>query len=110
MGRQGQVHAGYLVKIALTRYAGRMADLPLRHLAVPGARIAVRVMPKASRNKITLDDDGSVRAYVTVPPADGKANVAVQGLLAKALGVPKSRLTLIKGQKARDKIFLVSDD
>ena len=109
MGRQGQAHAGYLAKIAPRRYAGGMADSPLRHLAVPGARIAVRVTPKASRNKITQDDDGSLRAYVTVPPADGKANVAVQTLLAKALGVPKSRLTLTKGQKARDKIFMVSD-
>ena len=84
-------------------------ELPLSHLAVPGARIAVRVTPKASRNKITQDDDGTLRAYVTVPPADGKANSAVLGLLAKALGVPKSRLTLTKGQKARDKLFTISD-
>jgi len=110
MGQQGQAHARHLVKIAVRRYAAGMAKSQLSHLAVPGARIAVRVTPKASRNKITQGDDGTVRAYVTVPPADGKANIAVQGLLAKALGVPKARLTLAKGQKARDKIFMVSMD
>lgn len=110
MGQQGQAHARHLVKIAVTRYAGDMAKSQLSHLAVPGARIAVRVTPKASRNRITLDDEGSVRAYVTVPPADGKANIAVQALLAKALGIPKARLTLTKGQKARDKIFMISED
>lgn len=109
MDRQGQARAQHLVKIAPWRYAGAMADLSLSHLAVPGARIAVRVTPKASRTRITQGDDGSVRAYVTVPPADGKANIAVQGLLAKALGVPKSRLTLTKGHKARDKLFTISE-
>ncbi|MCB1411327.1 MAG: DUF167 domain-containing protein, partial [Rhodobacteraceae bacterium] len=46
-----------------------------------------------------------IRVYVTVVPEDGKANKAVIRLLAKALGVPKSSLTLIRGATARDKVF-----
>jgi uncharacterized protein YggU (UPF0235/DUF167 family) len=76
----------------------------LTHLAKPGAEIALRVTPKASRNAIVAAGDG-LRAYVTVVPEDGKANAEVQKLLAKALGVAKSRLTLIRGQSARDKVF-----
>ncbi len=109
MGQPGQAHARHLVPFVPTRYARRMADSRLTHLAVPGARIAVRVTPKASRNRVKLDEDGTVRAYVTAPPAGGKANSAVQVLLAKALGVPKSRLTLTKGQKSREKLFEVSE-
>ena len=86
-----------------------MSDPKLSHLAVPGAAIAVRVTPKASRNRITLAPEGDIRVYVTVPPEDGKANTAVQKLLAKALGVPKSRLTLTQGQKSRDKVFRIDD-
>jgi uncharacterized protein YggU (UPF0235/DUF167 family) len=76
----------------------------LTHLATPGAEIAVRVTPKASRNKIELQD-GAIRVYVTTAPENGKANAAVQKLLAKALGLAKSRLTLVRGQTSRDKLF-----
>lgn len=81
-----------------------MSDLT--HLAVSGAEISVRVTPKASRNALVSGDEG-LRAYVTVVPEDGKANAAVVKLLAKALGVAKSRLTLVRGQTARDKVFRV---
>ena len=52
-------------------------------------------------------EDGSLRAYVTTVPENGKANAAVLKLLSKALGVPKSRLELVRGATARDKLFRV---
>lgn len=80
-------------------------DLPdLSHLARPGAEFALRVTPKASRDRIVAEGD-ALRVYVTTPPEDGKANAAVQKLLAKALGVAKSHLTLVRGQTSRDKLF-----
>ncbi|NBR53767.1 MAG: DUF167 domain-containing protein [Rhodobacteraceae bacterium] len=78
----------------------------LSHLALEGAEIAVRVTPKASRDRIVVEE-GQIRIYVTTVPEDGKANAAVQKLLAKALGLPKSRLSLIRGQTSRDKVFRV---
>lgn len=82
---------------------GQMIDLS--HLAAPGATFALRVTPRARRNDIQRDDDGQLRAQVTSPPEDGRANTAVRDLLAEALGVAKTRLTLIKGATARDKVF-----
>lgn len=83
-------------------------DLPdLSHLAQSGAEIAVRVTPKAARNRIVVEDE-AIRVYTTTVPEDGKANIAVMKLLAKALGVPKSRLVLIRGQTSRDKVFQVT--
>lgn len=76
----------------------------LRHLALPGAEIAVRVTPRAARNAVVLDGD-TIRVLVTVVPEDGKANAAVVKLLAKALGVAKSRLELRRGATSRDKLF-----
>ena len=78
----------------------------LFHLALEGAEIAVRVTPKASRDRIVVEE-GQIRIYVTTVPEDGKANAAVQKLLAKAPGLPKSRLSLIRGQTSRDKVFRV---
>ncbi|CUH66085.1 hypothetical protein TG4357_02227 [Thalassovita gelatinovora] len=83
-----------------------MAKDDLSHLAVAGAEITVRVTPKASRNKIVVQDD-VIRVYVTTVPEAGKANAAVQKLLAKALGLAKTRLTLVRGQTARDKVFRI---
>ncbi|SIQ31120.1 hypothetical protein SAMN05421641_10655 [Paracoccus thiocyanatus] len=76
----------------------------LTHLARPGAEIAVRVTPRASRNAVILDA-GTIRVTVTTIPEDGKANAAVIKLLAKALGVAKSRLVLVRGATGRDKLF-----
>lgn len=80
----------------------------LHHLARTGARIAVRVTPRASRARV-VEEDGAVRVWVTVPPEGGKANKAVQALLAKALGVAKTRLVLVQGETARDKVFELRD-
>ncbi|WP_085880374.1 DUF167 domain-containing protein [Roseisalinus antarcticus] len=81
-----------------------MEKSALAHLAVPGAEIALRATPRASRDRIVAED-GALRVYVTVPPEDGKANVAIARLLARALGVAKSRLTLLRGAGSRDKVF-----
>jgi uncharacterized protein YggU (UPF0235/DUF167 family) len=78
----------------------------LSNLAQPGAEIAVRVTPKASRNRVVAEA-GAIRVHVTVVPEGGRANAAVQKLLASALGVPKTRLALIRGHTARDKVFRV---
>lgn len=80
----------------------------LSHLATPGADIAVRATPKAARDRI-LVEGGAIRVYVTAAPEDGKANEAVRVLLARALGLAKSRLTLVRGQTARDKVFRIAD-
>jgi uncharacterized protein YggU (UPF0235/DUF167 family) len=69
-----------------------------------GSQFAVRVTPNASRNSI-ITEDGAIRIYVTTIPEDGKATAAVIKLLAKSLGVAKSRISLIHGATSRDKVF-----
>ena len=81
-------------------------DLPdLSDLAQPGTTIAIRATPKAARERIIREADGTIRVYVTAVPEGGKATKAVRGLLAKAIGVAPTRLTLIRGETARDKVF-----
>ena len=78
----------------------------LSHLARPGAEIALRATPRAARDRIVIEG-ADLRIYVTAPPEDGRANAAIAKLLAKAMGVARSRLTLVRGQTARDKLFRV---
>ncbi|AJE48315.1 DUF167 domain-containing protein [Celeribacter indicus] len=77
--------------------------------AVEDGHLAVRVTPKASRNAVTVED-GQVRVYVTTVPEAGRATRDVVKLLAKALGVAKIRLTLVRGETARDKLFRLDRD
>jgi uncharacterized protein len=51
--------------------------------------------------------DGAVVIRVTAPPVDGKANDALCRLIAKAAGVAPSRVTVVRGHTARDKVLAV---
>jgi uncharacterized protein YggU (UPF0235/DUF167 family) len=48
-----------------------------------------------------------VLVRVSAPPAEGKANAALCRVLAKALGVAPSRVSVVRGQGARDKVVRV---
>lgn len=72
-----------------------------------GCTISVRVQPRASRDRVLGFRDGTLRVSVTAPPHDGKANAALLELLAERLGVAKSRLSILQGHTARDKVVAV---
>ena len=76
----------------------------LSHLAQPGATLAIRVTPNSRRPGVSLVED-QIRVAVTEPPEGGKATEAAREALAKALGVAKTRLTLVGGATSRDKRF-----
>ena len=76
----------------------------LSHLAQPGTTIAIRVTPNARRAGVELVE-GQVRVAVTETPEAGKATEAARTALAKAMGVAKTRLTLLRGATSRDKLF-----
>jgi uncharacterized protein YggU (UPF0235/DUF167 family) len=48
-----------------------------------------------------------VKVWVTASPTDGQANLAVCELLAKRLDVPKSAVSIVRGESSRDKQVLV---
>lgn len=66
------------------------------------ALLSIRATPKSSRNRVEVDGD-LVRVWVTAPPTDGEANLAVIRTVADALGVPPSRIAILKGHGGREK-------
>ncbi|MCX8123381.1 MAG: DUF167 domain-containing protein [Spirochaetes bacterium] len=64
--------------------------------------ISVKVIPKSSKNSVQFED-GILRVHLNAPPVDGKANKALIQLLAHVLGVPKSSVEIIRGEKGRNK-------
>ncbi len=70
----------------------------------PVARLAIRVMPGASRAGIGGLRDGALVVKVNAPAVEGQANRAVCRTLGKALGVAPSRLAIVQGERARSKV------
>ena len=69
----------------------------------PEAVVAVRIQPRASKNGIVVQSDGSLKIRLTAPPVDGAANEALIAFLAKVLQVSKSQVEIVSGHTARDK-------
>ena len=74
---------------------------------IESCKLKIRVQPKASRNQVDGFEEGTLRLRVTAPPTEGKANAGVIALLAKTLGVSKSRLEIVRGQSSRDKVVSI---
>ena len=73
---------------------------------------AVRLTPKGGRDALEGWIAGAegrmfLKARVAAPPEDGKANAALIALLAKTLGVAKSRVHLVAGETSRLKTIRI---
>jgi uncharacterized protein (TIGR00251 family) len=67
-------------------------------------RFAVRVKPGAKREAVGGQHGEALVVAVTAPAVEGKANEAVRKALAKAFGVRKQDVTIVTGERGRDKI------
>jgi uncharacterized protein (TIGR00251 family) len=71
------------------------------------ADLAIRVQPRAKRTEVAGERGGAVVIRVSAPPVDGRANEAVCRLIAERAGVPRSAVTVVRGQTGRDKLVRV---
>ncbi|HLW96766.1 MAG TPA: DUF167 domain-containing protein [Solirubrobacteraceae bacterium] len=73
-----------------------------------GARIEVRLQPRASRDEILGLRDGVLHVRVSAPPVAGEANRALCRLIAGRLGIAVSRVEIVRGERARRKVVAVA--
>jgi uncharacterized protein YggU (UPF0235/DUF167 family) len=71
------------------------------------ADLRVRLHPRARRNALGPERGGVLRAEVTAPPVDDRANQALRRLIAKRAGVASGRVVIVRGAHARDKVVRV---
>ena len=74
----------------------------------PFATLSVRVVPRSSKEGVAGFEGGVVRIRLNAPPVEGKANEALVRFLAKAVGVPRNRITLVTGVRGRSKVVRVA--
>ena len=93
--------------------AARPLALSLRR-SRNGVTLPVRLTPKSSRDELVgIEDHGGecmLKARVRAVPEAGRANEALETLIAKWLGLPPSTVTVAHGGKSRLKQVAVTGD
>ena len=72
-----------------------------------GVEINIFVLPRSSRCAVVGIYNNQLKIKLTKPPVDGKANYECCRFIAKLLGIPKTRVNVIRGACSRYKVLLV---
>lgn len=70
--------------------------------------LRVRATPRSDRNVIVRVDPDLLHVRVRAAPVDGAANRALVELIAEALSVPRSAVSVVRGAAARTKTLEIS--
>ena len=95
----GPAHAACRHNAATARTA---ASSPI--LGTMPGEIKVRLQTRARRNVILDKRDDIVRVSVAAAPVNGQANAALCKLVAKRAGVARGRVSVVRGERSRDKV------
>ena len=73
----------------------------------PSCTIEVRLKPNARMNSVEIGESGVLLVRVNAPPVEGRANKALIELLADTLDIPKSHLSIKRGETSKNKVVAV---
>jgi len=70
-------------------------------------RFEVHAKPRARKSKIGGWREGRLDVSLAAPPVEGAANAELIATIAKALGVTKAQVQLVRGETGRTKLVEV---
>ncbi len=73
------------------------------------ARVELTVSPGAARSELVGRHGQGWRARIAAPPERGRANRALEQLLAEALGVRRDRVAVVAGKSKRRKVVEIEE-
>src|SRR5437588_10887339 len=79
-----------------------------KRVARPHVTISIRVQPRASRNAVVGWTGDTLNIRLTAPPVEGAANAACLDFIAKLLDLSPSSLTLLGGERSRQKVVRIT--
>jgi uncharacterized protein (TIGR00251 family) len=85
-----------------------MADPAFLRRTASGVLIDLRVQPRARRTVLACNEAGVLKAAVTAPAEEGKANAAVIELMAREWRLAKSAIEVVRGATARQKVLAIA--
>lgn len=66
--------------------------------------ISVRVKPNSKKGDLILQTEEGLSVYLRAKPAENEANESLIRLLSEHYKVPKSRISIKRGQKSKLKV------
>jgi len=72
-----------------------------------GCRVTIQVTPRSPRTEIVGEKAGALHVRVSSPPEEGQANASLVRVLAKAVGVSRSAVQIVSGERSRRKIVFI---
>jgi hypothetical protein len=74
---------------------------------VEATTLSVRIQPRASKNELTIMEDGGIKIRLTAPPVDGAANEALIRFLADTFSLSRSQIEIVSGHTSKNKIVRI---
>jgi uncharacterized protein (TIGR00251 family) len=67
------------------------------------AVLDIRVIPRSPRTRVDGARGDAILIRLNAPPVDGAANAALIAFLSEVLDVPRRDISVVAGEKSRDK-------
>lgn len=67
------------------------------------ATLDIRVIPRSPRTSVDGMRGAAILVRLAAPPVDGAANDALIAFLSAALDLPRRQITIVSGERSRDK-------
>lgn len=74
-------------------------------IAPPHEKLKIKVVPGASRSHVAGWLGDALKVRVAAPPEKGKANKAVESVVAQVLGLPSDAVRIVSGQTSPHKVL-----
>lgn len=71
-----------------------------------GVILRIRIAPNSAKNQFIVSDD-MIKLKITAQPIENKANKAVIEYLSKLFKIPKTSISILKGDTSKDKTLLL---
>ena len=70
--------------------------------------LELKVIPNAPRNEVVGRQGAALKVKVHAPALEGRANDELLDFLAETLALPRRNLTLLRGDKSRQKLVRIT--
>lgn len=77
-------------------------------MSAPACTLELKTIPNAPRDEIVGWLGSALKIKVHAPALDGRANDALLAFLADKLGVPRRTISLVRGDKSRQKVVAIA--
>ena len=75
---------------------------------MPGCTLELKIIPNAPRSEVVGWLGTALKVKVHAPALEGRANDELLAFLAEKLGLPRRSVTLLRGDKSRQKVVQIA--